>query len=112
VAAVTGARKLAGHRLSESAAADAAAALGANTDAAAPKGEENANNQLCGATYIELYKLDGARNATMLADTVREFDSEIADAASVSDWSWVDALFMAMNTCVVMTHSLWQRGRA
>lgn len=64
---------------------------------ASPPGVQNANNQLCGATYIELYVLDGKRNETMIADTVKEFEYEIS-GNHTELWSWVDALFMAMNT--------------
>ena len=55
------------------------------------------NNQLCGATYAELYALDGSKNKTMIAGTLPEFDAEIKED-DTSLWSWVDALFMAMNT--------------
>eukprot|EP00041_Stephanoeca_diplocostata_P023076 m.560675 g.560675 ORF g.560675 m.560675 type:complete len:269 (+) comp22212_c2_seq5:75-881(+) len=71
--------------------------VGGALSAMDPPGIENANNQLCGATYIELYKLDGASNKTMIAATMAEFDSEISDPKTTSYWSWVDALFMAMN---------------
>lgn len=37
-------------------------------------GEHNANDQLCGATYTELYEITGASNATYLADTRAIFD--------------------------------------
>jgi rhamnogalacturonyl hydrolase YesR len=70
---------------------------GSSQDVADPPGIQNANNQLCGATYAELYALDGKRNKTWIAATVQEFDKEIA-SNSTSLWSWVDALFMSMNT--------------
>jgi hypothetical protein len=63
----------------------------------APPGTQDADHQLCGATYAELYALDGKRNQTMIADTLRELDSEISNNQT-SLWSWVDATFMAMNT--------------
>eukprot|EP00037_Helgoeca_nana_P036943 m.13706 g.13706 ORF g.13706 m.13706 type:complete len:395 (-) comp8213_c0_seq1:247-1431(-) len=62
-----------------------------------PTGAALADNQLCGATYAELYVLDGMRNGTWIADTLHEFHTEMA-SNSTSLWSWVDALFMAMNT--------------
>lgn len=62
------------------------------------KGVHNANNQLCGATYAEMYmNLD--RKPEMLADTAKIFAEEIADVPDSNNyWSWVDASFMAMNT--------------
>lgn len=59
----------------------------------------NANNQLCGATYIEMYKAGLApRTAATLADTKAVLDAEIASPSSTNFWSWLDASFMAMNT--------------
>ena len=59
--------------------------------------QHNANNQLCGATFAELYLLDGATNATMLTSTKAILGAEIADPTHTSNlWSWVDALHMAM----------------
>eukprot|EP01043_Picozoa_sp_COSAG02_P006568 COSAG02_NODE_188_length_30307_cov_341.858746_7_plen_331_part_00 len=59
----------------------------------------NANEQLCGAVYAELYKLDGKQNRTLLADTEAVLGAEMADPAnSRSLWSWVDALHMGMST--------------
>ena len=66
-------------------------------DSLLPSGPELADNQLCGATYAELYAMDGMRNKTWIADTIKEFDMEISGNMT-SVWSWVDALFMAMNT--------------
>ena len=61
--------------------------------------QHNANNQLCGATYVELFKLTGKKNSTMLADTAVVIEAEIAEgAASDGLWSWVDAIHMAMQT--------------
>jgi rhamnogalacturonyl hydrolase YesR len=69
---------------------------------APPKPHHNeqhvADNQLCGATYVELYKLDGKQNKTMLASTAAILGAEIADPSTDSLWSWVDALHMAMST--------------
>eukprot|EP01051_Picozoa_sp_SAG22_P019262 SAG22_NODE_3501_length_1678_cov_5.132996_1_plen_344_part_00 len=65
-------------------------------------GVHNANNQLCGATYIELYKagLDGPvpRSEATLADVKAKFAAEMAAPGSSNFWSWLDAAFMAMNT--------------
>lgn len=54
--------------------------------------------QLCGSTYAELYKMDGSKNQTYLADTINMYDAKIKDPTSVRLWSWVDALFMTMST--------------
>lgn len=61
--------------------------------------EHNANNQLCGATYIEMYKAGAApRTDATLADTKKVFAAEMAVNSSTNFWSWLDASFMAMNT--------------
>ena len=57
------------------------------------KDRSNANNQLCGATYAELFTLDGSKNHTMIADLLTEFDLEISTNETAL-WSWVDTLFM------------------
>ena len=60
------------------------------------RGAHGANSQLCGATYIELASL--THNATLIESTATVMAEEVADPASVSYWSWVDAFFMSMNT--------------
>jgi hypothetical protein len=60
------------------------------------RGPHGANSQLCGASYIELAGL--THNATLMENTVHVLAEEVANPSSVSDWSWVDALFMSMNT--------------
>ena len=61
-------------------------------------GVHNANNQLCGATYISLY-MAGQAPKSALAPTEKIFQEEIAAMPSSNNfWSWVDASFMAMNT--------------
>eukprot|EP01047_Picozoa_sp_COSAG01_P056545 COSAG01_NODE_6425_length_3674_cov_4.169790_5_plen_360_part_00 len=66
------------------------------------QGVHNANNQLCGATYIELYKagLDSPapHSASTLASTEAVFAAEMASPSSSNFWSWLDAAFMSMNT--------------
>lgn len=63
------------------------------------KGVHNANNQLCGATYVEMAMAGLVPLETATADTVKIFGAEIAAAPSSNNfWSWVDAAFMAMNT--------------
>ena len=61
-----------------------------------PPGKHIADHQLCAATYIELFKLDG--NASHLDDVKTVLNAEVAAAEATSNyWSWVDALFMAMS---------------
>jgi rhamnogalacturonyl hydrolase YesR len=61
-----------------------------------PPGKHIADHQLCAATYIELWKLDG--NASHLTDVKAVLGEEIAASQATSNyWSWVDALFMAMS---------------
>ena len=60
----------------------------------------DADNQICTASYIELYRLDG--NKTHIASIAATLDEEIAmtaaNATAVADyWDWADALFMGMN---------------
>ena len=72
------------------------------------RGPHGANSQLCGASYAELSRLSGAgllsdrlknrANVSMLAGVERILSQEMKLPSSVSDWSWVDALFMSMNT--------------
>eukprot|EP00040_Diaphanoeca_grandis_P033200 m.202907 g.202907 ORF g.202907 m.202907 type:complete len:420 (+) comp32839_c1_seq2:150-1409(+) len=57
----------------------------------------HADSQLCGATYAELYRLDGKQNATFIQNTMKIFDEEVANKSSNINWDWVDALHMAMN---------------
>jgi rhamnogalacturonyl hydrolase YesR len=47
---------------------------------------------------VELYKLGGKKNKTMIASTAVILGVEIADSSTDSLWSWVDALHMAMST--------------
>lgn len=51
-----------------------------------PPGKHIADHQLCGATYIELYKVD--RNESYLADVRAVLGQEIADSAGTSNY-WV-----------------------
>jgi len=61
------------------------------------KTPHNPDNQLCGSTYIELFLLDGQTNKTWIEDTVKVIDSE-ASGSFPQKWTWVDTLFMSMNT--------------
>ena len=78
------------------------AALGPYGDKGSPpafnaSGPHNANNQLSGGVYVELYFADG--NTSHLADAKAVYDVEIAEQPrSDNFWSWIDATFMTMNT--------------
>jgi unsaturated rhamnogalacturonyl hydrolase len=55
----------------------------------------NADNQCAGQTYIDLYQLDGAKDATRIAAIQTSIDRMIAN--DVTDaWTWVDAIQMSM----------------
>ncbi|GBF93138.1 glycosyl hydrolase [Raphidocelis subcapitata] len=58
----------------------------------------NPDNQLCAATYIEVYDSSPlrSRNDSWIEWTRRQYDSEI-QAGHRTYWSWVDALYMSMN---------------
>ena len=52
------------------------------------KGVHNANNQLCGATYVEM-AMAGMAGKEALAPTEKVFMEEIAAPSSSNFWSWV-----------------------
>jgi unsaturated rhamnogalacturonyl hydrolase len=53
----------------------------------------SADDQCAGQTYLDLYKID--QQAERLRDIKTNIDRTVA-SSSVSDWSWVDAIQMAM----------------
>ncbi|GAB3725516.1 glycoside hydrolase family 88/105 protein [Spirosoma lituiforme] len=53
----------------------------------------NADDQCCGQTYIDLYQID--RKPDRLHDIKASIDAMVA-SGKVDDWSWIDALQMAM----------------
>ncbi len=53
----------------------------------------NADNQCCAQVYVELYRLHG--DARVLGNTERMLNN-VVNSAKRSDWSWIDALQMAM----------------
>lgn len=53
----------------------------------------NADDQCCGQTYIDLYQID--RKPARLHDIKASVDAMVA-SGKVDDWSWIDALQMAM----------------
>ena len=55
----------------------------------------NADNQCCGQTYIDMYLLDDKRHPERVRDIKASVDSMLL-TTKVDDWSWIDALQMAM----------------
>lgn len=55
----------------------------------------NADNQIAGQSYIELYQNDPNHPAADLAQ-IRQSARIVLNRPAVNDWWWVDALFMAM----------------
>lgn len=55
----------------------------------------NADNQCCGQTYIDLYRLDGGKHPEWIRDIKASIDIMKA-TPKIDDWNWVDALQMAM----------------
>lgn len=56
----------------------------------------NANDQVCGSAYAALYDADP--QPERLAGLQYVLDKMAANATFVEDWTWVDALFMALPT--------------
>lgn len=57
--------------------------------------DTNANDQAAGQTYIELYQADPAHPAKDIAQ-ISQSVRTMVNRPAVNDWSWIDALFMAM----------------
>lgn len=57
----------------------------------------NPDNQLCAATYAQLYLTSEVKNGTWIAAAADHLDAEIANAASVRNWIWLDCLYMSMS---------------
>jgi len=55
----------------------------------------NADNQICGQTYIDLYKLDAVKVPSKIYAIKTSVDYMVS-GTKADDWSWVDALNMAM----------------
>lgn len=55
----------------------------------------NADNQCCGQTYIDMYRLDGSQHPERIHDIKASIDS-MKQTSKVDDWNWIDALQMAM----------------
>jgi rhamnogalacturonyl hydrolase YesR len=60
-----------------------------------PRGPTNANNELGGQIYMDLYVLDG--NRTKIKDTLATLQVQVNRTAT-NDWAYADALHMAMGT--------------
>lgn len=58
--------------------------------------DHNADGQVCGQTYIDLYNLDTEKQEHKIAAIKAEIDGLVATNAANDDWFWVDALYMAM----------------
>lgn len=55
----------------------------------------NADNQCCGQIYLDLYELDGRKQAVRAAAIRASIDSMMR-TPKIDDWNWIDALQMAM----------------
>jgi unsaturated rhamnogalacturonyl hydrolase len=55
----------------------------------------NADNQCCGQTYIDMYLLDKKQHPERVRDIKASIDS-MMQTSKIDDWSWVDAIQMAM----------------
>ena len=53
----------------------------------------NGDNQACGQTYIELYNIDKKQERI---DSIKASIDKMMQTDKIDDWSWVDALQMAM----------------
>jgi rhamnogalacturonyl hydrolase YesR len=55
----------------------------------------NADNQICGQTYIDLYNLDAVKVPSKI-NAIKTSVDYMVSGTKADDWSWVDALNMAM----------------
>lgn len=66
-------------------------ALGVNAD------KHGADGQVCGQTYIDLYRLDKNKQEYKIQAIKECVDNLIANPQeSIDDWWWVDSYFMAV----------------
>jgi rhamnogalacturonyl hydrolase YesR len=54
----------------------------------------NADNHCCGQTYIDLYKMDKSKSERI--ENIKASIDKMMATDKVDDWSWIDALQMAM----------------
>lgn len=59
------------------------------------KNSTNANDQICGEQYRQLYLLDPSSDKLALDEIIGKM---VANTTVVTDWNWLDALFMALPT--------------
>lgn len=58
-------------------------------------GTRNADNQICGQIYIDLYEMDNKQDSDRIAAIKTSIDNMV-NSTKQDDWWWVDALYMAM----------------
>ena len=61
-------------------------------------GAAAADSQLCGQTYVDLYRLDP--QPIRIADIDSEIHALVNNPAADDDWWWIDAFYMAGSTFV------------
>ncbi len=59
-----------------------------------------ADNQCVGQVYMDLYYANGAKEDAILAKVGNSVEAMVNRASAISDWDWIDALYMAMPTLV------------
>ena len=55
----------------------------------------NADDQCCGQTYLDLFQIDNRQQPERIRDIKLAIDAMV-NTSKVDDWSWIDALQMAM----------------
>ena len=55
----------------------------------------NADDQCCGQTYLDLFQIDNRQQPERIRDIKLSIDAMV-NTSKVDDWSWIDALQMAM----------------
>lgn len=58
-------------------------------------GTRNADNQICGQIYIDLYEMDDKQDPGRIVAIKTSIDNMV-NSTKQDDWWWVDALYMAM----------------
>jgi rhamnogalacturonyl hydrolase YesR len=68
-----------------------------NSWALSPVTDHDADNQICGQTYIDLYNMDDVKQASKIQAIKARMDNLVANSSAANDdWFWVDAFYMAM----------------
>jgi rhamnogalacturonyl hydrolase YesR len=78
------------------------------------KNSSNANDQVCGEAYRRLYAADPSPDKLALDVTMGQM---VANASKVTDWNWLDALFMALPTfleygAILKNTAYWDKAMA